>query len=215
MPEDPEATIPRSPRAVIFDIGRVIVRLQPELALEPLVRGDAAGRSPRQVWTAVLSDPRWGDWQEGRIQPEEWYRHLTGRLNISLGFDEFCAAWNRALHPEPILQDDLFAKLAARCRLAVLSNTDPLHSAVLETEFSFLRHFPARIYSCRVGASKPSPAIYTAALDALGVAAEETLFIDDIAEYADAARQMGLDAIRFENPSQLSQELARRGLPGQ
>ena len=102
--------------------------------------------------------------------------------------------------PEPILQESLFANLAARCKLAVLSNTDPLHSAVLEAEFSFLRHFPARIYSWRVGASKPSAAIYQAALDALGVDASEALYIDDIPDYVEAARAIGMDAIRFENP---------------
>ena len=108
-----------------------------------------------------------------------------------------------------------FASLAPRCRLALLSNTDPLHLAALETQFSFLRHFPAgtRIYSCRIGASKPAPAIYEAALQALGVQAREALFIDDVAEYVQGARQLGIDAIRFESPSHLREELAKRGLP--
>ena len=201
-----------APKAVIFDIGRVIVRLQPERALEPLAARAGGGRSAQQIWAAVQEDPRWDDWQEGRIQPQEWHQHLTRQLNVSLGFPEFCAAWNRALHPDTILEDSLFERLAARCGLAVLSNTDPLHSAALEAEFTFLRHFPARIYSCRVGASKPAPAIYQAALDAVGVQAGEALYIDDIPEYAEAARRVGLDAIRFEDPSQLLEELSRRGL---
>ena len=202
----------RTPKAVIFDIGRVIVRLQPERALEPLAAGTRGGRSAEAIWAAVQKDARWDDWQEGRMQPQEWHQHLTQQLNISLGFPEFCAAWNRALHPEPILEDRLFAKLAERCRLAVLSNTDPLHSAALEAEFAFLRHFPTRIYSCRVGASKPAPAIYQAALDAVGVPAAEALYIDDVPEYVEAARRVGLDAIRFEEPSQLLREFSRRGL---
>ena len=149
------------------------------------------------------------------MEPREWHQHLTRQLDISLGFEEFCAAWDRTLHPETILKESLFAHLAARCKLAVLSNTDPLHSALLDAEFSFLRHFPARIYSCRVGASKPSPAIYQAALDAVGVAAADALYIDDIPEYVEAARAMGLDAIRFQSPSQLSTQLIRRNLPGE
>jgi hypothetical protein len=36
----------------------------------------------------------------------------------------------------------------------------------------------------------------------------------DIAEYAEAARAIGMDAIRFESPSEISVELARWGLPG-
>jgi FMN phosphatase YigB (HAD superfamily) len=204
----------RPPKAVIFDIGRVIVRLEPERALKPFAAGASQGRSAQQLWQAVQQDSRWSDWQEGRMEPREWHRHLTAQLGISVGFDEFCAAWNRALHPETILRDTLFVRLGRCCRLAVLSNTDPLHSARLEAEFPFLRHFPVRIYSCRVGASKPASAIYLAALDALGVAARDALYVDDIGEYVAAAQAVGLDAIRFENPSQLSSDFARRGLPG-
>lgn len=212
---DPQEAAGHSPKAVIFDIGRVIVRLQPERTLDPLAARSARGLSPEQLWSAIQGDPHWIDWQEGRMQPREWHRHLTQQLDMALGFQEFCSAWNRALHPETILNESLFTRLAARCRLAVLSNTDPLHSAALEAQFTFLRHFPVRIYSCRIGASKPAPAIYQAALRAVGVPAAEALYIDDIAEYVQAARQMGLDAIRFENPAQLSQELSRRGLPGE
>jgi FMN phosphatase YigB (HAD superfamily) len=204
-----------SPKAVIFDIGRVIVRVNIERMVEPLaaVRGATAKLpSPDQLWIALQADPRWDDWQEGRMDPHEWHEHLTRRWDLSLGFQEFCAAWNCVLDPQPILDEGLFAKLATRCRLGLLSNTDPLHSALLEAQFSFMRHFPARIYSCRVGASKPSQAIYRAALDAVGVQAAEAVYIDDIAEYAEAARQLGLDAIRFENPAQLTSELSRRGL---
>jgi FMN phosphatase YigB (HAD superfamily) len=54
--------------------------------------------------------------------------------------------------------------------------------------------------------------IYAAALDALGVLPAEALYIDDIEEYATAARHLGLDAIRFESPAQLSAQLSKRGL---
>jgi len=215
MSFDRQQSFPHPPQAVIFDIGRVIVRLQPERTLEPFAACSGRGHSPEQLWTAILHDPLWENWQEGRVEPREWHQHLSRQLDIPLGFQEFCAAWNRALHPETILKETLFAKLAARCRLAVLSNTDPLHSSALEAQFTFLRYFPARIYSCRIGTSKPSPAIYRAALRAVGVPAAEALYIDDIAEYVQAARQVGLDAIRFENPSQLAQELTWRGLPGE
>jgi HAD superfamily hydrolase (TIGR01509 family) len=215
MHGDRQAAGPHSPKAVIFDIGRVIVRLRPERTLEPLAARSGRGLSAEQLWIAIQSDPLWQNWQEGRMEPREWHEHLTRQLGIALGFQEFCDNWNRALDPVTILEESLFAKLAARCRLAVLSNTDPLHSAVLEAQFSFLRHFPARIYSCRIGATKPAPAVYQAALRAVGVEAAQALYIDDVAEYVHAARQLGLDAIRFENPSQLAQELSRRGLPGQ
>jgi HAD superfamily hydrolase (TIGR01509 family) len=205
-------------KAIIFDIGRVIVRVNLSRLLEPLAALVPAGArpserlSPQQIWAAIEADPRWGDWQEGRMTPRQWHEHLTGRLRLTIGYAEFCEAWNRALDPEPILEEAFFEKLGERYRLALLSNTDPLHSAHLESHFAFVKHFPVRIYSCRVGACKPSPAIYAAALNALGVRAVEALYIDDIAEYAAAARQLGLAAICFESRAQLLEQLSNRGL---
>jgi FMN phosphatase YigB (HAD superfamily) len=208
------------PQAIIFDIGRVIVRLNLARALAPLAAawedpGEAdvqAKPAPEQIWAAIQSDPRWHDWQEGRMTPPQWHEHITARLHIRLGFTDFCAAWNRALDPQPILGPELFEKLGASCRLGLLSNTDPLHVEHIERHFSFAHHFPVRLYSCRVGLSKPNPSIYKAALQALDVPAASALYIDDIAEYAEAARQVGLDAIQFEGRAELIRELSRRGI---
>jgi glucose-1-phosphatase len=207
------------PKAVIFDIGRVIVRLDPKRAFAPLASALKQAGTPfpevmsgEDAWDLIRSDERWQDWQEGRISPDEWHQHLTRRLKLSLTFEEFRDAWNRVLHPDLILSETLFVRLGNRCRLALLSNTDPIHAACLEERFKFARHFPVRIYSCGVGASKPSAAIYHRALKGLGVRAQETLYVDDMEEFVRAAREVGLDAIRFRTPKLLQQALARRDL---
>jgi FMN phosphatase YigB (HAD superfamily) len=209
------------PQAIIFDIGRVIVRLNLDRAFAPLAAaleesGEWKGqpkRTPDQMWTAIQSDSRWGEWQEGRITPQQWHEHITERLGIRLSFADFCTAWNRVLDPRPILGDELFVRLGSSFRLALLSNTDELHVDYMERHFSFMAFFPVRIYSCRVGFTKPAPAIYQAALDALQVPAESALYIDDIPEFVEAARQLGLDAIPFKDPDQLISELSRRRIP--
>ncbi|MBI3670837.1 MAG: HAD family phosphatase [Acidobacteria bacterium] len=197
-------------RALVFDIGRVIVRVNITRALGTL--GAGAGLPPAQVWSAIQSDPCWRDWQEGRITPRDWRAHLSSRLGFALTFEEFCAAWNSALDPKPILGEDLFTELGARYRLVLLSNTDPLHVAHLEENFSFPRHFPARVYSCAVGASKPDPIIYRRAIEEAGAPAEQILYIDDTADYVEAGGRTGLQGILFEGPGQLVGELRRRGI---
>jgi FMN phosphatase YigB (HAD superfamily) len=209
----------KPPQAIIFDIGRVIVRLNLKRAFAPLAAaltsaGARQGNTkldPEQLWGVIQADPRWHDWQEGRMTPREWHEQVTRRFHLPVGFEAFCAAWNSALDPETILGDSIFAQLGARCRLGLISNTDPLHVEHLERCFAFMRHFPIRIYSCRVGTSKPSPAIYEQALRALDVPAAEALYVDDVPEFAEAARRVGMAAICFENAAQLGQELGRRG----
>jgi glucose-1-phosphatase len=193
--------------AVIFDIGRVLVKLDLARAIEGLSRG--VSLSPAELWSAIEKDPRWHDWQEGRISPHDWHLHITKRLGSPLKFEEFREAWNRTLDPVPLQSDDLFACIAKKHKLALLSNTDPIHVAHLESNFSFFRFFPrpARIYSCSIRASKPSPVVFQAALKAVKTPASQAVFIDDIFEYVQVARSLGLQAIHYLNSSQLRSEL--------
>lgn len=197
-------------RAIVFDIGNVLVRVDVERAMAGLAGGTPL--HPQEIWTALQKDPRWRDWQEGRIAPREWHRHVMQRLGGDLSFEQFCSAWNRTLAPEPILDDSLLASLSRQCRLALLSNTDPIHVAYEEVSYSFFCHFPARIYSCAVGLSKPDPAIYKEVLRACGVAAPHALYVDDIPAYVEAARRLGMDGIVFSDPGQLQAQLRSRRL---
>jgi glucose-1-phosphatase len=194
-------------RSAIFDIGRVLVKLDLARAIEGLSHGISL--PPEELWSAIQEDPRWPDWQEGRISPHDWHLHITKRLGSPLKFDEFRAAWNRTLDPVPLQSDDLFQTLSKKLKLALLSNTDPIHVAHLESNFTFFEFFPpqTRIYSCSVRASKPSPVIFQAALKAVKTPAAQAVFVDDIPEYVEAARSLGLTAIQYLNPTQLRADL--------
>ncbi|HXN93404.1 MAG TPA: HAD family phosphatase [Candidatus Acidoferrales bacterium] len=197
-------------RAIIFDIGRVLIRVDISRAMGGLASG--LSLTPQDVWSAIEKDPRWLDWQEGRISPRDWHIHLAKRLGFSLSFEEFSEVWNRALDPNPIHSESFLEKLSKNYRLALLSNTDPIHMSNEEARFPFFRFFPIRIYSYRVGASKPDPAIYREALQACRVQAEEAVYIDDIAAYAEAAQRLGMSGIVFQSPEQLQSDLRKLGI---
>lgn len=197
-------------RAIIFDIGRVLIRVDISRAMSGLASG--LSLTPQEVWSAIEKDPRWLDWQEGRISPRDWHIHLAKRLGFSLTFEEFSEVWNRALDPIPIHSESFLEKLSKNYRLALLSNTDPIHMSHEEARFPFFRFFPIRIYSYRVGASKPDPAIYREALQACLVRAEEAVYIDDIAAYAEAAQRLGMSGIVFQSPEQLQSDLRKLGI---
>jgi HAD superfamily hydrolase (TIGR01509 family) len=200
---------PANLRAIIFDIGRVLVRIDVAQAMQGLATGGSL--SPSELWTAIEKDPRWHDWQEGRISPRDWYLHLAKRFGSNFTFEQFAEVWNRVLDPTPIHEDAFFEKLSKRYRLALLSNTDPIHVRHMEATYSFIAFFPARIYSCAVGASKPDPIIYREALRALKVQAQEAVYIDDIAAYVEAAQRLGMGGIQFQSPAQLTSDLKSLG----
>jgi glucose-1-phosphatase len=199
-------------RAVIFDIGRVLVRINIRHAQAGLVQG--LPLTPEELWSAIENDPRWRDWQEGRISARDWHLHLSTRLGIPLDFEQFTAVWNTALDPEPMHSNRLFETLSRHYRLGLLSNTDPIHVAKLESFYDFFRYFPkaSRIYSFSVGCSKPDPLIYREALRACQVRAEQAVYVDDIPAYVEAARRLGMAGIHFQSPEQLQREFTARGI---
>jgi glucose-1-phosphatase len=200
---------PKKKRAIIFDIGRVLVRLDIAGAM-----GGLAGTislTPQETWAAIEHDPRWRDWQEGRMSPRDWQLHICRRLGVNLTFEQFSDIWNRVLDPTPLLDGAFLESLSKRYCLAVLSNTDPIHVAELEQRFDFFRFFKHRIYSCVVGASKPSPLIFRAALQACKTTADNAIYIDDIPVYVEAARQLGMRGIVFQSPDQLTADLEQFG----
>ncbi|HLZ90495.1 MAG TPA: HAD family phosphatase [Candidatus Acidoferrum sp.] len=197
-------------RAVIFDIGRVLIRIDVVRAVKSLTSDRAW--TPEELWSAIEKDPRWKDWQEGRIQPRDWHAHMRQRFGGPARFEEFSEAWNRVLAPEPIQDNEWLGKVAKKYRLALLSNTDPIHVAHMERSYDFFEHFRERVYSCAVGASKPNAIIFGKALQACRVRAEEAVYVDDIAEYAEAARRLGLAGIQYRSPEQLRVAFQELGL---
>lgn len=197
-------------RAIIFDIGGVLIGMNVSHAIDGLA-GDHS-LSPQEIWSTLLKDPRWPDWQEGRITPRDWHQYLVKRLGSKLSFEQFVEVWNRALDPEPIQDHGFLEMLSKKYRLAVLSNTDPVHVAYMERTYGFLGFFPARIYSCRVGTRKPSPLIYKEALQASKVRAEAAIYIDDVPEYAQAAERLGIRSIVFRSTEQLQSDLRMLGV---
>ncbi|HYL62911.1 MAG TPA: HAD family phosphatase [Candidatus Methylomirabilis sp.] len=202
--------LPTKLRAIIFDIGRVIIRVDVGRAMQGLAASSSL--SAAELWSAIEKDPRWHDWQEGRIASHDWHLHLTRKLGGGLSFEQFTEAWNRALDPAPMQDDALFEQLAKHYRLALLSNTDPIHVGHMESAYSFFKFFRARIYSCSVGTSKPNPLIYGEALRALKVKAEEAVYIDDVAAYVEAARRLGMSGIQFQSSGQLVADLGSLGI---
>jgi glucose-1-phosphatase len=198
------------PRAIIFDIGRVLIRVNVSRAMEGLASG--LSLTPVEVWAAIEKDPLWMDWQEGRVTPRDWHQHLAKKLGVSLSFERFSEVWNSALDPTPMQEDSFLESLAKKHRLALLSNTDPLHMAHAEQAFPFFRLFSRRVYSYRVGASKPNPLIYREALKLCGVKAQEALYVDDVPAYVEAARQVGMPGIVYKSPEQLRSDLAECGV---
>jgi FMN phosphatase YigB (HAD superfamily) len=108
--------------------------------------------------------------------------------------------------------EDLFRAVAARVRVGLLSDTDPLHWACLRARFPFLCTIACPTLSYEVKAVKPEPAIYAAAVRNVGVPPEDYFFTDDVSANVEGARAAGLQAEVFTGPAALRARLAALGV---
>ncbi len=205
--------------AVFFDVGGTLVEVSPSIGqvyAEACARhGAAVSAAAVQIafdsaWVAMSRQvPAGAD--RYRLFPggeQEWWERVSSHAfdlcAVDEGrrppLDELRTAFARAeawrVYPEA--RGVLERLRRAGCRMGVISNWDSRLPALLST-LGLDGYFEAVVSSARVGCEKPSPAIFEAALDALGVVASGSVHIGDRREedYA-GARAAGLRALLLD-----------------
>jgi FMN phosphatase YigB (HAD superfamily) len=197
-------------KTVIFDLGNVIVPLDfPKLYRAmaehcPVQPDDIPKRIGETGLVPLL--------ETGQMESGEFTARIAEHLKMRLPADGFRDLWFSLFHPHTLIPDSLVEKIASNYRLLLLSNTNSLHFEMIAERYSILRHFHDLILSYKVGAMKPSPAIYEAALAKANCQPEECFFTDDILDYVKAARTAGFQAVQFLSHEQLLLDLDGLGI---
>jgi len=81
----------------------------------------------------------------------------------------------------------------------------------------FKKNLPKNLFhrifaTCYMHLRKSDKRIYLSTLRKLKLKPSETIFIDDLTEYINAARSLGIKSIQFKNISQLKKEIGRLGV---
>ena len=147
-----------------------------------------------------------------KSKPSRSSASFAAALHLNITYAEFCDWWSSVFLPPTLVPEAVLEDLASRYRLLALSNTNPLHFAMVQEAYPLLRHFHDYVLSYQVGAAKPEAKIYREAIARAQCSPEECFFTDDIAVNIEAAREHGMDAVQFLSAEQLERELRARGL---
>jgi FMN phosphatase YigB (HAD superfamily) len=153
-------------------------------------------------------------WERGLSTAEDFFEVTVLDQNPNLTFSELwpqVCAESKVLHPESL---DILGELGAsgKFKIATLNNESRELNAYRLDAFRLRSFFDYFICSGYVHEMKPHPGIYQAGIEISGHLAEMALLIDDKVENCEAARAAGMQAIRFESPTQLRDELAQLGI---
>ncbi|MGI9602618.1 MAG: HAD family hydrolase [Acidimicrobiales bacterium] len=192
---------------LVIDLGDVVCHFRPEPRMERLaaISGLSEQEVRRRWWESGLEKAA----ESGRLGPDV-YGPVREALAIDTPDDELRATWSLAFVPNPAVVD-LVARVAAPTVL--FTNNGPIVSDCLRHELvEVQQHFEHIVCSWHIGHRKPSPEAFTTLAGELGAEPGRLVFVDDSQANVDAARGVGLDALRFTTPDGLRAALARRGL---
>jgi epoxide hydrolase-like predicted phosphatase len=191
-------------RGVYFDNGGVIVRTEFQAPRQHLA--ERLGMEYEDLVRLVFESETAKQASIGLIPEEEHWAAVMRRLHLpgsqaQATRDEFFAG-----DVTDLALLDFMRNLRKKCKVGLISNAwSGLRPWIVSRKYDDA--FDAMIISAEVGMAKPDPRIYQLALEQLGVAASESVFLDDFRENVDGARAVGMHAIHFSRLEQALQEL--------
>jgi 2-haloacid dehalogenase len=198
--------------AIAFDLGGVMIDWNPRYLYRKLFGADEAGM---ERFLAEVCTPEWNArFDAGRPFAEGIAELVAAHPDQA---DLIEAYWDR--WPETL--GEAFEETVAIMRelrstgyrTFALSNWSAETFPLTRPRFPFLDEMDGVVISGEVGAGKPDPAMFRALLSRFGLAAAETVFIDDWDLNIAAAAKLGFVTIQFADAAQVRGELRRLGLP--
>lgn len=197
-------------RTVFFDMGNVLVRFSHDVLVRQTAR--LCGCPPDALRDFLMAGGQLAAFERGDCSEAEFIAALERQFACRLDLHNFRTAFSDIFSPMPGIRDLLDRLRRTPLRLILLSNTSITHLQFIERRFDLLDRMHDRVLSYESRALKPEPAIYAAALQRAGAAAEECFFTDDRAENVHAAAACGIRAVQFTGAAPLADHLRRCGM---
>lgn len=186
---------------ILFDCGNVLQSYDWDVFFDKLVRfTDLSVEQIRKFFKNDLR-PYYQDFTSGKIGSEEFFGTLANGIKArkDLTFEKFEQGWDGIFFKENDEMRAIIEKLKPGIGIKILSNTNPLHWALMEGISVIKRYFKPenQLLSYKIGFRKPEKEIFIEAMKQCGCEAGNILFIDDRLENVEAFRALGGNAIQY------------------
>lgn len=183
-------------RNIIFDMGQVLKRYDPDLCINPYLsdREDAA-----LIRSVCFGSQEWIELDRGTISYEEaidrWKSRLPGRLHGRV--DVIIENWHQYMTDIPETNEIVRILCENGYAIYLLSNVS-VRFAEIRKNFPSLARMKGIVISAEEKLLKPDLRIYQILLERYALNAGECVFIDDSQANVSGAQAVGMHAIRFD-----------------
>ena len=197
---------------IIFDLGGVLVDWNPEYVYLDVFNGD------RKKMQWFFDEVCTFDWNENQDAGYPLVQATNDRIKLFPEYEEWIRMyydrWEEMLGG-PIKETEVILKKLTdnpNYRVVALTNWSAETFPIALKRFEFLHWFEGIVVSGTERTRKPFPEIYQTTLGRFGIEAASSLFIDDNKRNINAATELGIQTIHFQNPIQLENNLSDFGI---
>ena len=197
------------PDAVVYDIGNVLIRWDPEGFYDRIMPSDARARMFAEARLHEMNDRV----DQGAPFRDTIYAHAAAHPEWADLIRMWHDRWIELA--SPVIGHSLALLRALRAKgvpVHALSNFGVGSFAYAQTRYPFLMEFDRYFISGHLGVIKPSPVIYAVVETATGLWGDRLLFVDDRRDNIDAAAARGWRTHQFSAPEDWAGRLVAEGL---
>ena len=190
---------------IIFDVGKVLVEYDPDGMMKKLGFDEETLQTVNQ---AVFQNELWNESDRGVLSPEELLeafiannpvyekeiRQVIDAVGDTISLMPYTVEWVKGLKEKGY-------------HLYILSNYAEYTYEKTSHKMEFLPYMDGVVFSYRCKLIKPEKEIYEYICKTYELKPEESVFLDDRKDNVEAARNMGMHGIVFENYAQGSETL--------
>lgn len=193
---------------LFFDLGGVLIQFSHKKMCENIAK---YCELPLDQVNHHLFEEGWGEkYERGELTDEDLFQKFKLQTNRPITFEGLFSAVSDIFSPMEEM-DSLIKHLKEKgYRLFLLSNTCKPHFARVQELFPFLKDFDGFILSYEVKARKPEKEIYDNALTLAQTIPHKSFYVDDVSEYVQAAKELGINSHQFIDQKTLTNELKIR-----
>ena len=195
---------------VVFDLGNVLLPFNYQLAIDKL-NDKSAGLGEQFVKYYKANREVLRSYERGELSKEDFLKSVLTGLENKVTAEEFCVYFSSVFRVNEKLAA-LLPVLKEKYMLVLLSNTNTIHEEYGWKGYEFLKYFDEQVLSYKVKSVKPELKIYKSAEEITKKPPQEHIFVDDIAENVEGAKNAGWDAVQYTTYDKLIEDFKVRDI---
>lgn len=195
---------------IIFDIGGVLVSFEPDRVFREMGLPE---EEVQILYQHTAKSPYWKELDRGVLPKEEVFQTMVNTMPQAYRKDAMEFFTKRI--PEAVTSFDYSADWLKGLKergynIYLLTNyPEWLFETHWKKGFTFVPYVDGKVVSGKVKLIKPDHAIYETIIKKYSLNPAESVFIDDVKENVQAAKETGLNAIQFTNINDVKSQLEK------